>query len=143
MSNYPLSKFHFLVEWGGTKIGFSEIKGLEMEYEIIEYHDGSSPEYSTKKMPGTIIYSDITLTRALYPGDNEFFEWFNTVNLNQVERRDILISLLNEEHAPIVVWKFKNCFPRKYIGPELNTLSGEPAKESLVLAHEGMRVEYP
>lgn len=33
MANYPLPKFHFQVEWGGVKIGFSEVSGLDMTIE--------------------------------------------------------------------------------------------------------------
>ncbi|HHM20401.1 MAG TPA: phage tail protein, partial [Bacteroidetes bacterium] len=31
MANYPLPKFHFQVEWAGTKIGFTEVSGLDVE----------------------------------------------------------------------------------------------------------------
>jgi len=33
---YPLPKFHFRVEWGGSKIGFTEVTGLDMQVEAIE-----------------------------------------------------------------------------------------------------------
>lgn len=42
-TSYPLPKFHFLVDWGGTKIGFAEVSGLSFETEVIEYREGSSP----------------------------------------------------------------------------------------------------
>ena len=43
---YPLVKFHFSVDWGGTNIGFTEVSGLDVETELIEYRQGASPEYS-------------------------------------------------------------------------------------------------
>ena len=43
MANYPIPKFHFQVEWGGAKIGFTEVTGLEVSTELIEYREGSSP----------------------------------------------------------------------------------------------------
>ena len=30
MADYPLPKFHFQVEWGGTQIGFTEVSGLDV-----------------------------------------------------------------------------------------------------------------
>ncbi|TXK23522.1 phage tail protein, partial [Pontibacter qinzhouensis] len=30
MADYPLPKFHFLVEWGGSKVGFTEVTGLDI-----------------------------------------------------------------------------------------------------------------
>ena len=48
---YPLPKFHFLVKWDpGVRAGFTEVTGLDMQIEAIEYREGSSPEYSKIKM---------------------------------------------------------------------------------------------
>lgn len=140
MATYPLTSFHFMVEWGGTRIGFSEVKGLNIQTEVQEFRHGASPEYANTKMPGRRIYDNITITRGVFPNDNEFYEWFNTINLNQVERRDIVISLLDENHEPKMVWKVRNAFPIKYIGPVLNA-EGGIATESLVFTHEGLTVE--
>ena len=49
MAQYPLPVFHFTVEWGGTRVGFSEVTGLTQENQAIEYRDGSFPEYSLKE----------------------------------------------------------------------------------------------
>src|SRR3546814_15604703 len=95
MTTYPIPKFHFQVEWGGSKIGFTEVTGLDITTEVIEYRDGASPEFSKVKMPGQRTFSNITLKRGTFAGDNEFYKWFNTVNMNQIERRDLIISLLN------------------------------------------------
>ncbi|MDR9367441.1 MAG: phage tail protein, partial [Balneolaceae bacterium] len=78
MNDYPLVKFHFQVEWGGTKIGFTEVSGLDVETEMIEYRQGASPEFSKTKMPGMQKYSNITLKRGSFQSDNEYFEWWNT-----------------------------------------------------------------
>ena len=61
MANYPLPKFHFQVQWGGDRIGFTEVTGLDIQIEPIEYREGSSPEYSKIKMPGMHKFSNITL----------------------------------------------------------------------------------
>jgi phage tail-like protein len=142
MSNYPLVKFHFNVEWGGTKIGFTEVSGLDVETELIEYRDGSSPEFSKIKMPGMQKYSNITLKRGSFQSDNEYFEWWNTVKLNTIERRDVTISLLNEEHEPLIVWKVKNAWPLKVQSTDLKSDGNEVAIETLELAHEGLTIEY-
>ena len=52
MPNYPLPKFHYQVQWGGSRLGFTEVTGLTVENELIEYREGNSPEYSKVKMPG-------------------------------------------------------------------------------------------
>ncbi|MGD1958872.1 MAG: phage tail protein, partial [Fulvivirga sp.] len=64
---------------------------------------------------------------------NEFFQWLNTVSLNNIDRRDLTISLLNEEHDPITVWKVKAAWACKVEGHSLNSTGKEVAVESLEL----------
>lgn len=141
MAEYPLPKFHFQVEWGGTKLGFSEVSGLDVETEVIEYRDGIMPEYGKIKMPGMQKYGNLTLKRGIFQSDNEFYEWWNTVKLNTIERRDITISLLNEEHEPVMTWKIKNAWPVKVQSTDLKADGSEVAIETLELAHEGLTME--
>lgn len=141
MAEYPLPKFHFQVEWGGTKIGFTEVTGLEVTTEKIEYRDGASKEYHKVRMPGMQTFGDLTLKRGVFAGDNEFYAWWKTVALNKIERRDITISLLNESHQPVVVWKVKNAWPTKVTSTDLNASGNETAIETLVITHEGLTME--
>ncbi|WP_423126892.1 phage tail protein [Gaoshiqia sp. Z1-71] len=139
--NYPLVKFHFQVEWGGTKIGFTEVSGLDVETEVVEYRHGASPEYSKVKMPGLQKFSNITLKRGTFASDNEYYSWWNTVKLNTIERRDITISLLNEEHEPVISWKVKNAWPVKVQSTDLKADGNEVAIESMELVHEGLIIQ--
>ncbi|WP_346860963.1 phage tail protein [uncultured Draconibacterium sp.] len=140
-TEYPIVKFHFQVEWGGTKIGFTEVSGLDVETEVVEYRHGASPEYFKTKMPGMQKYSNITLKRGTFASDNEYFAWWNTVKLNTIERRDITISLLNEEHSPVVVWKVKNAWPTKIQSTDLKADGNEVAIETMELVHEGLSIQ--
>lgn len=140
-TKYPLPVFHFRVDWGGTNIGFSEVSGLNVETQVIEYRDGASPDFSTVKMTGMQKYGNITLKRGVTKGDNEFYNWWNTHQLNTVERRDITISLLNEKHEPVVVWRVRNAFPVKTDGGSFKATGNEVSIETLELAHEGISVE--
>ena len=140
MATYPLPKFHFLVQWGGERIGFTEASGLDMQVEAIEYREGSSPEYSKIKMPGMHKFSNITLKRGTMTGDSDFYTWINTISLNTAERRDIIISLLDESHTPVITWKAKNSFPVKVQASDLKSDGNEVAIETLELAHEGLSI---
>ena len=141
MAQYPIPKFHFRVEWGGADIGFTEVSGLEVSTEVIEYREGSSRNYSKIKMPGMIKQNNVTLKRGTFQGNNEFYNWWNTVALNTVERRDITISLLNENHEPVVVWKLMNAFAVKVQSTDLKADGNEVAIESLEIAHEGLTIQ--
>jgi phage tail-like protein len=141
MINYPLPVFHFQVMWGGINLGFSEVGGLNVENQVIEYRDGMMREYSPVKQPGIPKFSNITLKRGVVRGDNQFFDWLNATKLNKAERRDLIISLLNEDHVPVMTWKAKNAFPVKIEGPALKAAGNEVAIESLEVAHEGLTIE--
>ena len=141
MASYPLPKFHFRVEWGGVRIGFTEVTGLSLETEVIEYREGSSPEYHKIKMPGLQKFSNITMKRGVFATDNDYFKWYNTVKLNTIERRDLTISLLNEAHEPVVVWKVKNAWPTKVQSPDLKSDANEASIESIEVVHEGLVIQ--
>jgi phage tail-like protein len=146
MANYPLPKFHFIVDWGGVaSVGFTDVSGLDITRDVIEYRDGSSPEFSKIKMPGMQKYSNITLKRGTFKSNNEFYTWLYS-NINKtgadMTRRDITISLLDEEHNPVVTWKVHNAWPCKITSTDLkSTDSTDVAIETLELAHEGLTIQ--
>lgn len=142
--NYPLPKFHFMVDWGGTRIGFTEVTGLNFETEVIEYREGSSPVYSKTKQPGLTKYSDVVLKRGTFLDDNEFFEqWRKTMMFQEGKekfRRDVTISLLDEEHKPVITWSLHNAWPSKVQSADLKADSNEVAIETMTLVHEGLSI---
>lgn len=147
-ADYPLPKFHFQVEWGGTKIGFTEVSGLDVETEMIEYRHGASPDYHKTRQPGLTKYSNITLKRGTFQTDNEFYNWWKeTVKFQEandtgsIYRRDITISLLDETHSPVVVWKIKNAWPIKVQSTDLKADGNEVAIETIELVHEGLVIQ--
>jgi hypothetical protein len=58
--NTPLPAFHFLVEWGGTRTGFTEVIGLDARTKAIEYREGSSVAAETISVPGLKENGNIT-----------------------------------------------------------------------------------
>lgn len=140
MAENSLNRYNFTAEWGGARIGFSEISGLDIEIEAVSVRDGSSPVDSGRKIPGIRKFSNITLKRGIIKGDNDFFNWINSKSNGNIERRNIVIKLLDEAHNPIFVWQAKNAFPVKYIGPVLISDDSEVALEILELTHEGLTV---
>lgn len=135
---YPLSVFHFKVQFGGADATFAEASGLTVENQVIEYQTGESAVHSTIKMPGIPKWGNITLKRGIMAADNGLYEWFATTALNKIQRRDVTISMLNELHEPIVTWNIINCWPVKVEGPGLKASGNEVAMETIELAHEGL-----
>lgn len=128
--------FHFTVQWGGSRIGFTEVSGLSDEVSVIEYRDGSSPVDSSTLIPGLKSPPVVTLKRGIMTGDNEIADWFRTIRTGTVERRDLTISLLNAEHEPTVTWKLADAWPRKISASDLNASANEIAIESVEIVCE-------
>ncbi|MCB0565598.1 MAG: phage tail protein [Lewinellaceae bacterium] len=145
---YPLPKFHFQVEWGegDAEFGFTEVSGLDVETEVIEYRVGSSPEFNKTKQPGLKKYSNITMKRGTYKGNNKFFDWWQKTLFFQEGgekyRRDLTISLMDEEHKPIVVWTVKKAWPTKVQPTDLKADGNEVAIETIEVVHEGLSIEF-
>jgi phage tail-like protein len=142
--NYPIPKFHFLLDWGGTRIGFTEVTGLDFETQVIEYRSGDSKKYHKTKQPGMTKYSDITLKRGTFFGDNEFFDQWKKTFLfqekNENFRRTVTIKLLDEQHKPAITWTVHNAWPSKVQSTDLKADGNEVAIETMVLSHEGLEI---
>ena len=138
---WPLPKFSFQVELNGGVVPFQEVSGLDVETETIEYRAGNSKEFSKIKMPGLMKTSNITLKKGIFAKDNGLFDWFSKIKMNTIERQDIIISLLDQEGAPTMVWNLTNAFPVKIQGTDLKAEGNEVAVESIEVAYEGMKIE--
>ena len=136
----PYPFFHFKVEMAGLSAEFTEVTGLNIEVQPIEYRHGLSPTYSMTKMPGLQKYGNITLKRGVFKGNNEFFELYQKIKMNTVERQDILISLLDETHAPVMQWQVREAWVTKITSPDLKSSGNEVAVETIEIAHEGLNI---
>ncbi|HWD28604.1 MAG TPA: phage tail protein [Rhizomicrobium sp.] len=137
---YPLPRFHFQVDWGGAKISFTEITGLVIEREKIDYRHSDSKDFHKITMPGLPKNSNITMKRGKFEGDFDYNTWFDDVANDRVNgRRDVVIRLLNEKHAPVAAWSATRCFPVKVTAPDLKSDANEIAVESIEIAHEGLK----
>ena len=70
--DYPLPRFHFQVDWGGAKISFTEVTGLVMEREKIEYRHSDSKDFNKIAMPGLVKNNNITLKRGKFERDFDY-----------------------------------------------------------------------
>ena len=119
---------------------FQEVSGLDVEAQIIEYRHGNSPEFSTIKMPGIKKYGNVTLKKGIFVKDNKFWDWFNKIKMNTIERQSVTISLLDEGGSPTMVWTLKNAWPTKITGTDMKSDGNEVAVETLEIAHEGLTI---
>ena len=141
-ANWPTPKFYFAVNFGllpGT-VNFQEISGLDVESQIIEYRSGKTKEFSTIKMPGIQKFGNITLKRGVFVNDNVFFDWYNKIKMNKIERTTVVINLLDEASNPVMSWTLQNAWPTKITVTDTKSDQLEAAVESIELAHEGLTI---
>jgi phage tail-like protein len=127
----PYKNFNFRVEIDGmVEAGFSDCTGLESEVSVIEYRLGSDP--FTRKLVGRPRFGNITLKRGVTV-THELQDWHKKILEGINDRRNVVITLLDDERKDVVRWVVRNAFPRKWQGPDLRANGNEVAIESLEL----------
>lgn len=142
-ATYPLPVYHYHVSIDGMdSLAFSEVSGLNIEREVITYKDGLSCTEGAKYIPGQASAVKLTLKKGITKGDNQLYNWISSTKISVIDKKDITISLLDEEKSPVVTWKVSNAFPTKLEAPSFNATSNEVAIESLELTANDLTVEY-
>lgn len=108
---------------------------------MIDYRDDASMELSGSKIPGLPKSSIVTLKRGVCTSDKLNYDGLNSANHQNIERRDVIISLLDEQRVPVMVWKIKHAWPTRIECTDLKSGSTEVAIESMELAHEGWVIQ--
>ena len=135
----PYKNFNFRVEIDGLSVaGFSECTGLETEVSVIEYREGA--DSAVRKLPGLAKVGDVTLKRGITQS-NELQSWHKNILNGVPDRKDVAVILMDDERTPVVVWRLRHAFPRKWQGPALRANGNEVAIESLELSCEGLERE--
>ncbi len=137
----PYAVFNFRVEIDGIDVGsFTEVSGLDSETDVIEYRTGDMRMNSSVKLPGLTKYPNIVLKRGMTK-DLSLWQWRKAVVNGQTDRRNGVIILMDESRADVLRWQFRNGWPAKWEGPDLDASSSEVAIETLEIAHEGLELE--
>ena len=87
--------------------------------------------------------TDDTLSKGVVRGVsvNTFFSWINSIQLNQVDKRDIYVRLCDEKGDAVISWKVINAFPTKLDAPTFDANSNDLAIESMELMGDGIVIE--
>ena len=133
----PYRNFRFRLEIDGiVQAGFSELSGVEVDVDLVEYREGTDPIHK-RKMPGLVKYTDITLKKGL-TDSTELWDWFKTVVNGQTERKSGSIILMDEEGKDAIRWNFVEGWPSKWTGPDFKADGNAVAIETLIIKHEGL-----
>jgi len=137
----PYPNFNFVVDIGaGDDIGFSEVDLPAGEIEVIEYREGSDNVSSARKLPGRAKYPNVVLKRGV-TGRLDLFQWWDEVRDGSLQRRNVTITLLDEQRNPVQRWRLRNAWPAKLDYSTLQALGNEVVIETLELAHQGFETD--
>jgi phage tail-like protein len=145
--DYPYGNFNFIVNLGGgtgqgdTPIGgFSDVQGLSTELTYAEYRAGNAKTNTPSKYPNTHKLGTLTLKRGVM-GTTDLWDWLRDARDGMYVPRDISITLLDEKHAPVMIWQIEKAQPQKWTAPTLAGKGGsDVAVEEFVLVYEGFKV---
>lgn len=133
----PYKVFQFVVEINGTQVGgFSDVSGLESRTEFDEYREGGVNEY-VHKIAKETRYPNLTLKRGI-TDSTEFWDWHQQIVEGDIQRKTVSVILMNSQREEKWRWVFRDAYPVKWNGSDLNATANTVVVESIELAHHGM-----
>jgi len=136
--NDPYLAYNFLVEIEDLIVGgFTEVTGLEIEVEVREYAEGGQNEF-VHKFPGRTKYPQNLVLKHGLTDIESLWGWHQDVTQGKVERRNGSIYLLDNRGLPAMWWDFREAYPVKWTGPQLQADSANIAVETIELVHRGI-----
>jgi phage tail-like protein len=142
----PYGAFNYRVSFGPADdtivAGFSDVSGLGTEVSYSEYRNGNDVLNTARKVPNTYKQEDVVLKRGLVGDVDTVWAWLKATREGKIDRRQVVITLLDESRNPVLYFRLLNAQPKKWVGPTLAAKGGgEVAMEELHLVHEGVTVE--
>jgi len=129
--------YNFILDLGAGPVGyFTEVTGLAVDIEAIDYREGGAAP-AVRKLAGRVRYGDVTMRWGLTES-RDLWAWLMTAAAGQVERRHLSVILVSPGGAELTRWNLTDAWPRSWRGAELNAMGNDVAIETLVFACEGI-----
>jgi phage tail-like protein len=139
---YPPLGFHFIVEFANLdgEYQFQSVTGLSMELETELIAEGGENRFR-HKLPVNTRYPNLILKRGIRV-DSSLVRWCRDALENfDIKPTDITISLLNEEHEPLMTWNVVHAYPLKWSVSEFNAERSQVAIETIELAYNYFNIQ--
>ena len=141
---YPLPVYNYMVTIAGSSFGFSEVSGLNVDYEAVTYKHGFSFAMGATIIPGMRQPIRLTLKRGVSKNGDLLAKWIHDTYANPFadSTKDILVDLCDETGKAVVRWKVQGALPVKLEAPTFDANSNEVAIETLELVAHEIQVDY-
>jgi phage tail-like protein len=137
---YPPVGFHFLVAFELFPLSvqdgrFQEVSGLNVEMQLETVREGGELRFE-HQLPVRTKYSDLVLKRGLFVGSG-VYQWCQNAFENfEFQPANLVVSLLNESHLPLLLWHVIHAIPKKWDISAFNAEQNTIAIETLTLAYQ-------
>lgn len=132
---YASCRFYVQIE-GIAQAVFSELSGLQLEMDVVEYEEGGNNGF-VHRLPGRSKIGTLTLKRGI-THSNELFKWCAEIAQGKINRRHLSIIMYDSAGNELVRWNFVKAYPIKWTGPSFAADGAAMAIEALELAHDGL-----
>jgi phage tail-like protein len=123
---------------------FSEISGLNVEWETAEYKTVNFLGLSHSNfVPMRPVYGPITLRRGITTSEG-FWLWHQLLALGAkpLLRPYVMITMFDRSYEPMVQWSVERAWPSKVSGPDIRADSSDIVIEEMTLVHGGIHRMY-
>lgn len=141
-NNYELPVgFHFKVEFQGIPglkdrdVFFQSVGGLSQELETESIISGGENRFSFK-LPTRAQYPNLSLKRGLFK-DSGLIQWTkDAIEHLDIKPATVLVTLLNEQHTPLITYRCVNAWPQKWSVSDFNAEESQIVIENMELAYQ-------
>jgi phage tail-like protein len=133
---------NFTVDLQGlnVKLGFfTQVTGFSTQVDVLEYAEGGQNTF-VHRLPTRTKQGNVTLKRGVITNDKALIDWYDKTVV-QAQPVTMVVTLRDSQDKPIRTWNFRNAYPVKWTGGDLNAGGTEVLTESIEVAHNGFTVQ--
>lgn len=145
---YPPGAFYFTVTvlGSGTALSlltsidasFQEVSGIEAQFDTEDVVEGGENRF-VYHLPRPAKYSNLVLKRGVVTQDSFLAEWVGQTVGSRLSLpilpQNLLVTLLNEDGWPAIVWGFVNAFPLRWEVGAMSSTDNKILTETLEFSY--------
>ena len=145
---YPQGGFYFAVTVLGSATAvaaltsvdasFQEVSGIKAEFDVESVPEGGENRF-VHKLPKPAKYSNLVMKRGVMAANSFLAEWVGeTIGSSlavPVIPQNLMLTLMNGEGTPTVVWTFVNAYPFRWEISPMNSMENKILTETLEFSY--------
>ena len=137
---YPPVGFHFAVAFGLPQLSdadtrFQDVGGLGFDLNTEELVEGGENRFA-HQLPTGLRHGNLVLKRGMLTS-SPLIAWVRAaMEAFEFVPTSVIVTLLNEKHAPLAAWHFSNAYPVRWNISDLSAKESNVVVETLELAYQ-------